>query len=141
MTSYLVMRAGTFLLPSGAPRWFHVCLHLTTFRNHLFASVLLSLALSPSPARTVTTMSLAPMASYSIHPAHICQVIHVMFLPRPSSDSLLPINKVKFLVSIRTLPNVLSIDMSSFIFHYSSHRPSPPNSSTQFSLSCFHLTP
>lgn len=63
MTSYLVMRAGTFLLPSGAARWFHVCLHLTTFRNHLFASVPLSLALSPSPARTVTTMNLVPMAS------------------------------------------------------------------------------
>lgn len=42
----------------------------------------------------------------------------MMFLPRPSSNSLLPINKVKFLVGIRTLPNVVSNNMSSFIFHY-----------------------
>lgn len=61
MTSCLVTWAGTSLLPSGAPSWSRACLYLTTFRNHLFASVPLLLALS-SPARAVTTNP-APMAS------------------------------------------------------------------------------
>ena len=62
MTSCLVTWAGTSLLPSGALSWSRACLHLKTFRNHLFASVPLSLALS-SPARAVATMNPAPVAS------------------------------------------------------------------------------
>ena len=55
MDDHLPSHAGLepSLLPRGAPSWSCACLHLRTFGNHLSVSIPLSLALSPSPIRTV----------------------------------------------------------------------------------------
>lgn len=125
------------LLPYGAPSWSCACLHHRTFGKHLSASVsnlksILTIFYrdcknnEPSSCCLLFSPSCTPLLDYP------CDSITQTF-----QWFLVNLNKVKFLV-----PNVVSINISSFSLHHSHYQQPSPNSSTQFSLShLIHLTP